>query len=461
MPQNPFASWPGTPEQRGIVQEGTIPFAGITKDSQASYPPVPAAPAPAPAPAPSVPAGPQAPINFMPPQPTQGGPQFSQFLPLMVAALAGGKNVGAIGAGLASFMEGKRLRDRERLDARTLAQKEAFERAEFYSRAVSQAQQIDDPVLFEQFVSAIEPVARLHGIGREAFAFNQPAAMKRERREAAELLKTLDAKHPDGNYEAEWKGRRISRAELAKFAGVAAYDAQGQPLNPTKLPTPRQAPAVGSFEHYVVRKYGEHPTPEQITQARKEYGQADDATSTVTNAFRPYQTFQATETLAKKWTDASKPVKEMARHYRLMETGLKRFRQGDKNGGSQAVLVTFQKILDPTSVVRESEYARTTAGQSLLNRIEGYTTRLAQGGTTLTDAEMAEMVQTAKDFLDGAQASLAGARRRIESSAREFGVKPELVFDDVLIGGETEPAPTDDTAAPQTPVKIKSIRQIG
>jgi hypothetical protein len=35
-------------------------------------------------------------------------------------------------------------------------------------------------------------------------------------------------------------------------------------------------PAVGSFEDYVVRKYGQNPTPEQITEGRKTYQQADD-----------------------------------------------------------------------------------------------------------------------------------------------------------------------------------------
>jgi len=35
--------------------------------------------------------------------------------------------------------------------------------------------------------------------------------------------------------------------------------------------------AVGTFEDYVLRKFGQSPTPEQVVQARKEYGQADDA----------------------------------------------------------------------------------------------------------------------------------------------------------------------------------------
>ncbi|HET8644051.1 MAG TPA: hypothetical protein VFO85_01105 [Vicinamibacteria bacterium] len=55
--------------------------------------------------------------------------------------------------------------------------------------------------------------------------------------------------------------------DKANPRGGALYTAQ---------PKPPEAPAVGSFEDYVVRKYGQAPTPEQITEARKVYQQADD-----------------------------------------------------------------------------------------------------------------------------------------------------------------------------------------
>ena len=48
---------------------------------------------------------------------------------------------------------------------------------------------------------------------------------------------------------------------------------------PAAMPAP---PNVGSFEDYVVRRFGATPTPEQITQARKDYQQADDRPITVT-----------------------------------------------------------------------------------------------------------------------------------------------------------------------------------
>lgn len=60
------------------------------------------------------------------------------------------------------------------------------------------------------------------------------------------------------------------------------------------------------------------------------------------------------------------------------------------NAPSQAMLVTFQKMLDPTSVVRESEYARSGEGQSLVNTIYGQYQKLAQGGAGVTINDLKE-----------------------------------------------------------------------
>ena len=59
------------------------------------------------------------------------------------------------------------------------------------------------------------------------------------------------------------------------------------------------------------------------------------------------------EKLNTKWLTLEKPQREMARALGQMNVGVNRYSQ-DPIGASQAVLVTFQKVLDPTSVVRES-----------------------------------------------------------------------------------------------------------
>ena len=215
-------------------------------------------------------------------------------------------------------------------------------------------------------------------------------------------------------------------AELAHYAMLPP-----QPKEPPKSPT------VGSFEDYVTRTYGDAPTPAQILDARKAYNQADDRAPRVTvNApsdVSPTAKFGMEERLAKTWTDASKASREVERQFQIMQTGLQRYDK-DPNGASQAVLVTFQKILDPTSVVRESEYARTAAGQSFINRLDGFAERLSRGGSGMTRSELEAMVGTAREFMNDMKAFTDGARRRINTQAQQYGLNPSAIFDDVLLG---------------------------
>lgn len=158
------------------------------------------------------------------------------------------------------------------------------------------------------------------------------------------------------------------------------------------------------------------------------------------------QKFQALTDLQNAWRKAEAPQREMERQYGLMTTGLKRFREGDKVGGSQAVLVTFQKILDPSSVVRESEYARSSSGLALMDRIQGYYDRLKEGGAGVPDEELAAMVETARQFTEGMKNWNDLERERITGTANDFGLNPERVF-----GVAAVPKPKDGDGAATPP----------
>lgn len=151
------------------------------------------------------------------------------------------------------------------------------------------------------------------------------------------------------------------------------------------------------------------------------------------------QRFNALRDLQGDWRKADAPVKETARQLQIMETGIKRFKglkddgtpdpKGpDKNGGSQAVLVTFQKILDPNSVVRESEYDRSPEGLGLKQRMVGFIDRLQGGGAGVPEPELEAMVETARQFVKGLSDYNAIERERITQAAKEAGLDPERVF---------------------------------
>lgn len=64
-----------------------------------------------------------------------------------------------------------------------------------------------------------------------------------------------------------------------------------------------------------------------------------------------------------------------------------RIGKGSMNAVDQSLITLLNKILDPTSVVRESEYARTPEGMSVMERLKGYAGRLEKGGAGLSPNE--------------------------------------------------------------------------
>ena len=62
----------------------------------------------------------------------------------------------------------------------------------------------------------------------------------------------------------------------------------------------------------------------------------------------------------------------------------------------QALITMYNKLTDPNSVVRESEYARTPENLPTINRISGSIQKLASGGAGLTNADRKALVLGAK-----------------------------------------------------------------
>ena len=107
--------------------------------------------------------------------------------------------------------------------------------------------------------------------------------------------------------------------------------------------------------------------------------------------------FSEIASLRKEFT-ALPPVKnatEITRQYNNVYSLYAQYKQGKlgKNAFDQALITSLNKVLDPTSVVRESEFDRTSAGQAIWDKLGGYQQKLIQGGSGLTDANRADLVQ--------------------------------------------------------------------
>lgn len=100
----------------------------------------------------------------------------------------------------------------------------------------------------------------------------------------------------------------------------------------------------------------------------------------------------------------------------------------------QILGVTIQKLLDPTSVVRESEYARTPEGIALMHRLEGFQAKLQKGGMGLTDADRKALVDGAKMLLDSSSTMVNSHISRYADLSVASDVDPELVIGKEMLG---------------------------
>lgn len=139
------------------------------------------------------------------------------------------------------------------------------------------------------------------------------------------------------------------------------------------------------------------------------------------------QQIAQTRLLRSEYQKATKPAREMHSQLQMMDAGLEEARKGNLNAGSQAVLVTFQKILDPASVVRESEYARSQAGLGILQQMEGIIPRLKHGGPGVPVAELEKFAELARTMTAIAKLTTDANAKQIGDIAEKYGLDRKLV----------------------------------
>jgi hypothetical protein len=97
---------------------------------------------------------------------------------------------------------------------------------------------------------------------------------------------------------------------------------------------------------------------------------------------------------------------------------------------TQMILVKFQKVLDPGSVVRESEYARSASGQSILGSIQAFLAASKEGGI-LTAEQLQTFANAARGYAQSRQQDIDKVVNfYAESAQRDLGI----AADDALEG---------------------------
>lgn len=96
-------------------------------------------------------------------------------------------------------------------------------------------------------------------------------------------------------------------------------------------------------------------------------------------------------------------------------------------GSDQALITMFNKLTDPKSVVRESEYARTSQNIPLLNRISGAIDKVQSGGSGLTNEDREALV-IAAEVIFNERGNLYNQRlQEFNNLAESYGLDKSLV----------------------------------
>lgn len=107
----------------------------------------------------------------------------------------------------------------------------------------------------------------------------------------------------------------------------------------------------------------------------------------------------------------------------------------DASGQSDvALLFNFMKMLDPSSVVRESEYATAANTGSLLERAGAAFNRV-QNGQRLTASQRAEFVAVANRLHDAVAPRYENVANEYRKLAADYGLDPERVVQGIGEGG--------------------------
>uniref|UniRef100_A0A6M3KYZ5 Uncharacterized protein n=1 Tax=viral metagenome TaxID=1070528 RepID=A0A6M3KYZ5_9ZZZZ len=112
----------------------------------------------------------------------------------------------------------------------------------------------------------------------------------------------------------------------------------------------------------------------------------------------------------------------------------------------QAIITTFNKMTDPSSVVRESEYLRTASDLALWNRIKGKMQKFIGGGAALTQEDREAMFKMAGKFMKAAEKKYNERLKEYRSYMINYSVDPDTYLMPYGIKETGEIPPTQSTA---------------
>lgn len=127
--------------------------------------------------------------------------------------------------------------------------------------------------------------------------------------------------------------------------------------------------------------------------------------------------------------------------------------KGSNVAVDQSIITVFNKMLDPASVVRESEYARTPQDLSVLSRIRGKWDKVQRGGAGLDGTERQALYRMINNFNQVANEQYNQQVEYYSDLSKRYGYEPRNV---VRLGGmraedQGKPSPQQPAASGSKP----------
>lgn len=170
------------------------------------------------------------------------------------------------------------------------------------------------------------------------------------------------------------------------------------------------------------------PFSPEVAAQKKELAAAGRSQVTVNTAERA--NFKDETTLRKEFNDlpvvkaASEVANQVKRAREAFDIASK---GGSTNSSDQVIVTVLNKVLDPGSVVRESEYARTAEGQSVLSRLEGWAQKMKSGGAGISADERKSVMQTIEALGAAMDRQYKPIVEQYRGLAGEYGFNPDRI----------------------------------
>jgi hypothetical protein len=139
--------------------------------------------------------------------------------------------------------------------------------------------------------------------------------------------------------------------------------------------------------------------------------------------------------LRKEYTSLTGDLRTIVDSHKRMQSAAKL----DSGAGDMAIVYGYMKMLDPTSVVREGEYATAENTGGVGEKIYGLYNRI-RSGERLTPAQRAEFLNAAGEIAKDKGERFSKTRTQFEGIAKSSGADPARIMLDEGISGNTPPA---------------------